>query len=89
MGKGKIMRKLTPDSLREIPEFKLENGIANSTGDNAGIGDDVMEEKEISSVYCCDLLSRAMGRAPAGSLGLPLWGILMQLPWPPLPMWPV
>lgn len=37
------------------------------------VGDD--PEREITTPFCCDLLSVAMGKAPAGCAGLRSWEI--------------
>ncbi len=42
------------------------------------IGDDT--SVEITKPFCCDLLSIAMGKAPSGSAGELLWGILTRSP---------
>jgi len=46
------MNKLKLADLNTIPEFRLDCPAADM-------------EREISSIYCCDLLSRVMGNAPA------------------------
>lgn len=60
-------------TLKSLIEKLIESGRFEKVSDGAD------PEREVTGVYCCDLLSIAMGRAPEGSVWVTVMGNINTL----------